>query len=118
VPVAFFEIKWKTSLSGVWCEREKEGGREGRREGERERERERDDRSRVGIGTARLGERGALSHLLLVSFSHAVSFSQPAISRRSMHTTEYFSLSPSSRSLFSQLSLLSSLSFSLFLLSS
>lgn len=69
-------------------------GERARERKEREKERKRDDRSRVGVGTARLGERGALAPLTRQRFSRAVSFSQPAISRRPVCTTEYLFLHP------------------------
>lgn len=82
--VAFFEIKWKTSLSGV---------RHERREGENRRKRE--NRSRRDTeNSTKERQREALLHLFLVSFSRAVSFSQPTISPG--RTTE--NLSPSARS--------------------
>lgn len=49
---------------------------------ERQRKREREDRSHVGVETARLDAGETLWHLFLVSFSRAVSFSQPTISRK------------------------------------
>lgn len=49
---------------------------------ERQRKREREDRSHVGVETARFDAGETLWHLFLVSFSRAVSFSQPTISRR------------------------------------